>query len=125
MSLLTVLSSAALIAYAIALIKSGGFLHYFTEDWSGANRLQGTGWANTEFRSYTFNTSELEEAHLLETSASKQRRYGDAKPLDHNEATQLKRTTTLEREKASKDYTEQQRQEAQALQKLQAVQAKV
>jgi hypothetical protein len=43
---------------------------------------------------------------VVETSESKRRRFGDEKPLDHNEATQLKRTTTNERERESKDYLE-------------------
>ena len=56
----------------------------------------GTGWANTEFRSYNFSSSHPEEAHLVETIESSRRRKGDDKPLDHNEATQLKRTKTNE-----------------------------
>lgn len=77
----------------------GGFLHYFTEDWSGSEKFAGTGWANTEFRSYTFSSHEPSEAHLIETPESRMRRAGDAKPLDHNEQTQLKQTATKEWER--------------------------
>lgn len=77
----------------------GGFLHYFTEDWVGSEKFTGTGWANTEFRSYTFSSHEPSEAHLLETPDSKRRRTGDAKPLDQNEQTQLKKTAMREWEK--------------------------
>jgi hypothetical protein len=84
----------------------GGFLHYFTEDWTDSARFQGTGWANTEYRSYSFSTYQPDEAHLIETSESKRRRFGDEKPLDHNETTQLKRTSTNDREKEAKEYLE-------------------
>lgn len=35
----------------------GGLLHYLTDDWADQEKFPGTGWANTEFRSYTFDTS--------------------------------------------------------------------
>ena len=88
----------------------GGFLHYFTEDWSDGARFQGTGWANTEYRSYTFTGTDTSEPHLTETAESKRRRSGTEKPIDHNEATQLKRTTTMEREREKKEYLEKQKQ---------------
>lgn len=75
------------------LTLPGGFLHYFTEDWSGSDRFAGTGWANTEFRTYTFSSSEPEQAHLIETPESRQRRCGDDKSLDREEQAQLKRTS--------------------------------
>ena len=87
-------------------------MHYLTEDWSDSHRLQGTGWSNTEFRSYQFSSYQPDEAHIVETPESRHRRHGDEKPLDHNEATQLKRTTTLEREKESKEYLEKQHKDA-------------
>ena len=40
----------------IALVSHGGYLHYFTEDWEDSSLFNGTGWANTEYRSYTFQT---------------------------------------------------------------------
>lgn len=88
----------------------GGFLHYFTEDWSGSERFSGTGWANTEFRDYNFSTWQPNEAHLTETGESKRRRLGKEKPLDHNEATQLQRTSTIERVQENEEYLEKQRQ---------------
>lgn len=79
---------------------TGGFLHYFTEDWTGSDLHNGTGWANTEFRSYTFDPSnspsENPEAHLVETPASRKRRTGSDKPLDKEEQAQLKQTTMQE-----------------------------
>ncbi|GAB1731292.1 hypothetical protein NU195Hw_g767t1 [Hortaea werneckii] len=77
----------------IVVVTHGGFLHYFTEDWSGSDRFAGTGWANTEFRTYTFSSSEPEQAHLIETPESRQRRCGDDKSLDREEQAQLKRTS--------------------------------
>ena len=71
----------------------------------------GTGWANTEFRSYTFSTRQADETHLIETTESRRRRMGDEKPLDHNEVTQLKRTKTDEEsEFETKQILEDQRQ---------------
>nr|POE49134.1 putative phosphatase spac5h10.03 [Quercus suber] len=84
----------------IVVVTHGGFLHYFTEDWTGSEKFTGTGWANTEFRSYTFSSHEPSEAHLIETPESRKRRSGDLKPLDHNEQTQLKETATKEWEKS-------------------------
>lgn len=56
------------------------------------DRFQGTGWANTEFRSYIFDTHDSKNAHLIETKASKQRR--ERKPLDQEEVSNLKQTAT-------------------------------
>ncbi|TKA82808.1 hypothetical protein B0A55_01057 [Friedmanniomyces simplex] len=81
----------------IVLVTHGGLLHSFTEDWSDSDRFCGTGWANTEFRSYTFSDSEPAEAHIIETPESRKlRKPGDAKPLDREEQAQLKRTTRKE-----------------------------
>lgn len=38
----------------IVLLAHGGFMHYFTGDWEGADARPGTGWTNCEVRSYTF-----------------------------------------------------------------------
>lgn len=89
----------------------GGFLHFFTEDWSGAEKYSGTGWANTEYRSYTFSPNHPEDAHVVETAASKHRR--EVKGLDHNEHEQLKRTV-------SKEAAEQASEEANRATKIQA-----
>lgn len=50
------------------------FLHYLTEDWGGDGTFYGTGWDNTEFRSYTFVEEEGDNAAIVETEASKARR---------------------------------------------------
>ncbi|KGQ02053.1 hypothetical protein PAAG_11234 [Paracoccidioides lutzii Pb01] len=39
----------------IVIVSHGGFLHYFTEDWQDSTLYQGTGWRNTEYRTYTFS----------------------------------------------------------------------
>lgn len=51
-----------------------------------------TGWANCEYRSYQFAdpTGDDEDAALLETKESWQRRQGDAKPLTITEQRQLR-----------------------------------
>ncbi|KAF8420196.1 histidine phosphatase superfamily [Tirmania nivea] len=38
----------------VVAVLHGGFLHYMTEDWSGHNFIVGTGWYNTEYRTYEF-----------------------------------------------------------------------
>lgn len=98
----------------IVVVTHGGFLHYFTDDWSNSHRFEGmhscylhrfhhkhhlhlltrtgTGWANTEFRSYNFDTSS--DALLVETQESKDRRAGHDKPLSKEELKNLSRTTT-------------------------------
>lgn len=54
------------------LVTHGGLLHYLTEDWEDANLGMGTGWSNTELRSYNFvDEDESEEARLVETSSSR------------------------------------------------------
>lgn len=110
----------------IVVVTHGGYLHYFTEDWTGNDKFtgalntlpissiflykvllflfwaifnrifvlikrKGTGWANTEFRSYEFKSLEGEEAHLVETRESRERRKGDEKPLTEAEQIQLRK----------------------------------
>ena len=70
------------------MVTHGGFLHYFTEDWEDSSQYQGTGWTNTEFRSYTFSEEthkddlegyplEGDNATLVETVESRERRGKD------------------------------------------------
>lgn len=51
----------------------------------------GTGWANTEYRSYIFDTASRDFA-LIETPESRKKRAGDDKPLSKEEAKNLQRT---------------------------------
>ncbi|GAB7363414.1 hypothetical protein MBLNU230_g3691t1 [Neophaeotheca triangularis] len=81
----------------IVVVTHGGFLHYFTEDWTGDNRFPGTGWANTELRSYNFNTNDA-DPRLVELTESRRRRLGDEKPMDQNEQANLKRSVSRELE---------------------------
>ncbi|KAJ5759220.1 phosphoglycerate mutase family protein [Penicillium odoratum] len=80
----------------IVVVTHGGFLHYFTEDWEDHSQYQGTGWSNTEYRSYTFSdeshSDDLEghaldgdNATLVETSDSRQRRGKGGPTLDREE----------------------------------------
>ncbi|KAF2227415.1 histidine phosphatase superfamily [Elsinoe ampelina] len=75
----------------IVVVTHGGFLHYFTEDWTGTDRFAGTGWANTEWRTYTFRSAT--EATFVETPDSLSRRAGTEKPLGKEEQKNLQRTT--------------------------------
>ncbi|KXL44553.1 hypothetical protein M433DRAFT_154956 [Acidomyces richmondensis BFW] len=83
----------------IAVVTHGGFLHYLTEDWSDSHKFQGTGWANTEFRSYTLDLTTPENPRLVETPESRRRRRGQEHAYDREEQAQLKRTSTREWEK--------------------------
>lgn len=62
----------------IALVAHGGFMHYFTGDWEGAEKGAATGWVNCEMRSYTFaqglSRSADGDAHLDELMSSRRRR---------------------------------------------------
>ncbi|KAF2149363.1 PGAM-domain-containing protein [Myriangium duriaei CBS 260.36] len=83
----------------IVVVTHGGFLHYFTEDWTGANKFAGsTGWANTEFRTYTFQSPS--DPTLVETPESRERREGKEKPLSKEEQKNLQRSATKQWEHA-------------------------
>ena len=74
----------------IVVVTHGGFLHYFTEDWDGHEKFTGTGWANTEVRSYEFVTGAEEGASLMETRESRLRRLGREIPLTRDEQRELR-----------------------------------
>ena len=71
----------------IVLVTHGGYLHYLTGDWEDAAKFSGTGWENTEYRTYEFEDSFLsnsdDEASLLETMSSRKRRGVDYPQLGH------------------------------------------
>lgn len=68
----------------IAVVTHGGFLHFATEDWTGFNKVKGTGWENTEWRAYVFGEGEKKES-LVETGESCKRRAGSEIPLTADE----------------------------------------
>ncbi|KFY11301.1 hypothetical protein V492_04533 [Pseudogymnoascus sp. VKM F-4246] len=68
----------------IAVVTHGGFLHFATEDWTGYNKVKGTGWENTEWRSFVFGEGEKKES-LVETGESCKRRAGSEIPLTETE----------------------------------------
>ncbi|KAK4105265.1 phosphoglycerate mutase-like protein [Parathielavia hyrcaniae] len=75
----------------IVVVTHGGFLHFLTQDWDGMNPAQGTGWVNTEWRSYEFvGGEEDEEARLRETGASWRRRRGSEVALTETEQMELR-----------------------------------
>jgi hypothetical protein len=73
----------------MVVVTHGGFLHYFTEDWEGAERGTGTGWENTEWRSYAF-VPRSEGASLRETRESMVRRRGSERGLTEDEQRELR-----------------------------------
>ncbi|KAK4043103.1 histidine phosphatase superfamily [Parachaetomium inaequale] len=78
----------------VAVVTHGGILHFLTQDWDGMNPEAGTGWANTEWRSYEF-VDGLEgdtdgEARLRETGGSWRRRRGSATGLTETEQMELR-----------------------------------
>ncbi|KAL8736768.1 MAG: hypothetical protein Q9166_000134 [cf. Caloplaca sp. 2 TL-2023] len=106
----------------IVVVTHGGLLHYLTEDWTGSLKLQGnnatrflrrmkkkifpssahkpnctgTGWENTEFRSYRFVDGDDDNASMEEIDESRQRRGNKDKPLTTEEKIQLRETATKE-----------------------------
>ena len=54
-------------------------------------KLTGTGWANTEFRTYQFKEGDEDRASLVETAKSRQLRNGTEKPPTETEQIELKR----------------------------------
>ncbi|KAH8684741.1 phosphoglycerate mutase family protein-like protein [Tricladium varicosporioides] len=73
----------------IVVVTHGGYLHYFTEDWDGHEKFTGTGWANTEVRSYEFVPGS-EDASLVETRQSREARRGSEIPLTADEQRELR-----------------------------------
>ncbi len=73
----------------MVVVTHGGFLHYFTEDWEGAERGTGTGWENTEWRSYAL-VEGSEDASLRETGESMLRRRGSERGLTEDEQRELR-----------------------------------
>jgi hypothetical protein len=80
----------------IAVVTHGGYLHYFTQDWDGHARFTGTGWANTETRSYEFVTDIEEGATLKETKESREKRRGLEIELTADEQRELKASAERE-----------------------------
>ena len=80
----------------IAVVTHGGFLHYFTEDWNEHEKFEGTGWANTEVRSYAF-VDEKRDA-LVELDSSRDGR--GVRPLSESEQRNLKESAEKEWEES-------------------------
>ncbi|KAF7889265.1 uncharacterized protein EAF01_010758 [Botrytis porri] len=76
----------------IVVVTHGGFLHYFTDDWEDSTLFVGTGWSNTEFRSYQFRAADSSDpnAAIQETKESRERRKGTEKPLTDDEQRNLR-----------------------------------
>lgn len=77
----------------IVVVTHGGFLHFLTQDWDGMKANVGTGWQNTEWRSYEFvdPTGETDEdARLRETKVSWRRRRGSATGMTETEQMELR-----------------------------------
>jgi broad specificity phosphatase PhoE len=76
----------------IIVVTHGGFLHFLTEDWEAFGEFAGTGWANTEVRSYEFadKSSGDSNASIIETKESRARRKGTEIPLTGDEQKELR-----------------------------------
>lgn len=104
--------------------SAGGFLHYFTEDWEESRRFAGTGWANTEYRSFTFTDHDQTAAHLVEEPESRQSRKGEEQALDKEEHVNLTRTVSQEQRKHDQEH-EAARQETMMAQQTPQIKAQV
>jgi len=79
----------------IVVVTHGGFLHFFTDDWAGFPTFTGTGWANTECRSFEFVEDDA-EASVIETRQSRERRRGSEIPLTKDEQRELRASAESE-----------------------------
>ncbi|CAK7566781.1 MAG: hypothetical protein SEPTF4163_004733 [Sporothrix epigloea] len=73
----------------VVVVTHGGFLHFMTEDYEGVDPGRGTGWRNTEWRSFQFVSADDENASLQETTESKNRRQGSVIGLTQQEQIEL------------------------------------
>jgi broad specificity phosphatase PhoE len=80
-------------AVEIVLVAHGGYLHYLTDDWEDAHKLNGTGWENCEHRTYHFESdvfsSDDGEAYLVETPDSRRRRGKTHPQYPHSQQAEL------------------------------------
>lgn len=76
----------------VVVVTHGGILHFITEDWAGIETGHGTGWRNTEYRSYSFADKTFEDpnASLEELPESRLRRKGHEIPLTDAENRELR-----------------------------------
>ncbi|KAI1644162.1 phosphoglycerate mutase-like protein [Daldinia loculata] len=100
----------------VVLVTHGGILHFLTEDFDGVKLERGTGWDNTEIRSYEFKdpTGQDPEATLKETQPSWRRRRGSAIPLTETEQMQIRQAfqTALKEETKKQESRSAQASEA-------------
>lgn len=73
----------------IVVVTHGGLLHFLTQDFDGMDLNKGTGWGNTEWRSYEFVVTEAENVRLKETEESWRKRKGSAKPWTETEQLEM------------------------------------
>ncbi|KAL9041242.1 MAG: hypothetical protein Q9214_004176 [Letrouitia sp. 1 TL-2023] len=76
----------------IVVVTHGGLLHYLTEDWTESGKFSGTGWENTEFRTYHFLNDNSGDASMTETTGSKKSRRGSERSLTKKERIELRET---------------------------------
>ncbi|KAH8903119.1 phosphoglycerate mutase-like protein [Coniochaeta sp. PMI_546] len=98
----------------IVVVSHGGFIHFFTEDWDGMNPSAGTGWDNTEYRTYEFVDPSGQDptASLKETHPSWRRRRGSAIPLTETEQRELRAVEQRYLEKELDEVVASQKKEA-------------
>ncbi|KAK0667529.1 histidine phosphatase superfamily [Cercophora samala] len=74
----------------IVAVTHGGFLHFLTEDFEGVDYGRGTGWGNTEWRTYEVTEEGDGGVRLRETGESWRRRRGSAVGLTETEQMELR-----------------------------------
>ncbi|KAI9762427.1 MAG: hypothetical protein M4579_000403 [Chaenotheca gracillima] len=82
----------------IVCVTHGSFLHYLTEDWSDANRFRGTGWSNTEFRTFRITNARGDNPFLKETRESEDHRLGHETALTFQDQVELHRVAEKDNE---------------------------
>lgn len=76
----------------VVLVTHGGILHFVTEDYDGVVMEKGTGWENTEIRSYEFVDPTYQDpgASLKENQSSWRQRRGSVIKLTETEQRELR-----------------------------------
>ncbi|KAI9708639.1 MAG: hypothetical protein M1820_003857 [Bogoriella megaspora] len=79
----------------VVVVTHGGFLHWLTGSWEGYDRSTGlgTGWQNTEFRTYSFRDESAPgpEYEIVETEESRKRRDSEKVRAEEMEMRRVKK----------------------------------
>ncbi|EGX43910.1 hypothetical protein AOL_s00210g357 [Orbilia oligospora ATCC 24927] len=76
----------------VIIVSHGGYLHVLTEDWESYDDIKGTGWENTERRSFVLKKNEEGKVKLEETEESIKNRRAHHAEGDTDSGTERRET---------------------------------